>query len=203
MSSTPAQRARWITGISDLTSDLAQAGNYLNVAQVSEATGFSPDTIEDLLSRDPITRPQNPQKPLSRPAARIGTTPLYSRQQVNECLRLQDASGDLYLGGSHTPLPKLSAAEADARGYLSTTQIKDLAGVHEQTVRKWMNRVGDFPPAIALRERDEDAHSGVPFVVRHPRAVALWLVEAGYDVPVPPMSKEDAESDDTTPARAV
>jgi hypothetical protein len=203
MSPTPNQRAQWISEIPDLTSKLNQAGKYLTVPEVSEATGYSPDTIRDLLSREPIDRPQNPQMPLSRPAARIGTTPLYSRQQVNACLKLQVATGDLYLGGSHTPLPKLSAIEADARGYLSVTQIKDLATVHEQTVRKWINRMGDFPPAIALRERGEDAHSGVPFVVRNPRAVALWLVDHGYDVPVPPAPQDELEAEATTAVRTV
>jgi hypothetical protein len=203
MSPTPTQRAQWITGIPDLTSKLGQAGKYLTVAQVSEATGYSPDTIKDLLSREPIDRPQNSQMPLSRPAARIGTTPLYSKQQVSECIRAQEASGDLYLGGSHTPLPKLTAAEADALGYLNTTQIRILAGVHEQTVRKWTSRVASFPAPIALRERDKDAHSGVPFVVRNPRAVALWLVEHGYDVPVPPAPESDVESGGTATAQAV
>ena len=170
-------RAQWINGVPDLYADLDAARAYRTVAQVSEATGFSPITITDLLSREPITSATNPLGALSRPAARIGTNPLYSRSQVRDCLHRRNANVDMNLGGTYTPLPKLSAAEADARGLVSTVEIADMAEVHEQTVRRWKARRADFPQPVALRERDEDTPSGVPFVVFEAAAVRAWLAQ--------------------------
>jgi predicted DNA-binding transcriptional regulator AlpA len=168
-------RAQWISGIPDLYSTLDTARSYLNIAQVSELTGFSPTTITDLLSREPITSPTNPLGALSRPAARIGVNPLYSNAQVEDCLRRRQVNTDLNLGGMYHPLPKVTAKEAAQRNLISVTEIAELAGVHEQTVRKWKARNSTFPPPVALRERDEDGHSGVPFVVHEKVAVARWL----------------------------
>lgn len=170
-------RAQWITGIPDLYDNLEAARNHRTVAQVSERTGFSPITITDLLSREPITSVTNPLGALSRPAARIGTNPYYSDAQIEECLRRRNAATDLNLGGTFTPLPKVSAAEAERRGLLSITEIAELANVHEQTVRRWKSREAGFPAPVALRERDEDGHSGVPFVVHEGAAVRTWLRE--------------------------
>lgn len=168
-------RAQWIEGIPDLYGDLDVARSYLTVAQVSKLTGFSPSTITDLLSRELITAPNNPLGALSRPAARIGVNPLYSPAQVDDCLRRRQVSDELNLGGTFTPLPKVSAEEAAQRKLISSTEIAELARVHEQTVRKWKSRHADFPPAVALRERDKDGHSGVPFVVHEKAAVERWL----------------------------
>lgn len=168
-------RARWTEGIPDLTSRLHQAGNYLPVSKVAEATGYSPKTILDLLSREKITSDRNPQAPLSRPAARIDSTPLYSLAQVEECLRRKR-----FESGSPQPLPSVTEAEAIERGWIGYTEIAQIARVHEQTVRKWASRQGDFPPAIARRERGDEAHSGVPFVVRDGVAVRNWLRRNGY-----------------------
>lgn len=168
-------RAQWITGIPDLYGDLETAQKHKTVPQVSERTGFSPTTITDLLSREPITSATNPLGALSRPAARIGTNPYYSDAQIEECLRRRNAATDVTLGGGYTPLPKVTAAEAEKRGLLSVTEIADLAKVHEQTIRRWKSREAGFPPPVALRERDEDGHSGVPFVVHEGAAVRAWL----------------------------
>jgi hypothetical protein len=173
-------RAKWVADIPDLTSRLKEAGNYLDVASVSEATGFSPQTILDLLSRDPITSETNPQGALSRPAARIGNTPLYSKTQVADCQRRQRGAGGRHPGGTYTPLPKVSTEQARESGLLSTVEIAAIADVHEQTVRKWISRTAEFPAAVAHRERDEDGHSGVPFVMRNGAEVRRWLRDNGY-----------------------
>jgi predicted DNA-binding transcriptional regulator AlpA len=170
-------RAQWIANVPDLYDDLETARTYLTVAQVSELTGFSPTTITDLLSREPITSAINPLGALSRPAARIGTNPYYSTTQVEDCLKRRNASTDLNLGGTYTPLPKVSAEDAAARDLLSVVEIAALARVHEQTIRRWKARDAHFPPPVALRERDEDGHSGVPFVVHEGAAVRVWLRE--------------------------
>lgn len=172
-------RAQWTQGIPDLYADLGEAAKYHTTEQVSDLTGFSANTIADLLSRTPITQPRNPLGPLSRPARRIGTKPLYSQEQVNESIRRRDAaSGDRYLGGQNQPLPKVSAEDAFKRNLISVLEIAELAGVHEQTVRKWASREQDFPAPVATRDR-ESGHSGVPFVVRPYKAVEKWLINRG------------------------
>lgn len=175
----PTTRARWIEHVPDLAAEgrLADAPKYQTVAEVSEATGYSTNTILDLLSRDPITRRTNPQKPLSRPAARIGTTALYSHKQVAASVALQRAQGGLHLGGLHAPLPKLTATESDKLGHLSIVEVAHRAGVHEQTIRKLIKRDAKFPKPIALRERDKGSHSGVPFVVWASAEVEKYYAE--------------------------
>jgi hypothetical protein len=172
-------RAKWTEGILDLYADLETAATYHTTEQVSDLTGFSAKTITDLLSRKPISKGTNPQGPLSRPAARIGTKPLYSTAQIEDVLRRRKAQiGGRYLGGQNQPLPKISFEEAQRRHLISVTEIAYLADVHEQTVRKWASRDADFPAAEATRDRSS-GHSGVPFVVRPHKAVERWLINKG------------------------
>lgn len=168
-------RARWITDVPDMYSALATANTFLTVAEVSRLTGFSPNTITDLLSREPITAPSNPQGPLSRPAARIGVNPLYSTAQVEEVLRRRGNLQD------RQKLTKFSVAEAAELDLVSMVEIAELARVHEQTVRKWSSRSDAFPRPVGERERDAESPSGVPFVVYERRAVVAWLAQREQD----------------------
>lgn len=180
-------RAQWITDIPDLLQQnkLAEAGNYLTVAQVSSATGFSVATIADLLSRPRITSDTNPQGPLSRPAARIGNQPLYSQEQVDRSRQLLAAGRRQHFGGGDTPLPPVDFDEAVRRGLLSTDEIASLAtkanpdGVRDQTVRRWSRDHQDFPPRVALRAR-QGGHPGVPMVMYDGLKAIKWLIRHGY-----------------------
>lgn len=178
-------RAQWVTGIKDLINDLADAGNYLNVSQVSTETGLAVATITDLLSRPPITSKTNPQGPLSRPDARIGNQPLYSRDQVDEAKRRLAAGRHSHFGGGESPLPSIDPAEALRRNLLSTDEIAALAtksnpdGVRDQTIRRWSRDHQDFPPRVALRAR-EGGHPGVPMVMYDGLKAIKWLVDHGY-----------------------
>lgn len=171
-------RAKWTEGIPDLYDNLELAATYFTTEQVSDLTGFSANTITDLLSRKPITKGKNPLRPLSRPDRRVGSKPLYSRRQIDESLKLRNAVGSRYLGGQSQPLPKISAEEASKRDLISVPEIVDIVQMHEQTVRKWISRESGFPAAVATRDR-ESGHSGVPFVVRPRKAVIQWLIKEG------------------------
>lgn len=178
-------RAQWVTGIPDLINNLAEAGNYLNVSQVSTETGFAVATIVDLLSRPPITSKTNPQGPLSRPARRIGNNPLYSREQVDEAKHRLAAGRHSHFGGGDEPLPSVDHAEAIRRNLLSTEEIASLAtkanpdGVRDQTIRRWSRDHDDFPPRVALRAR-EGNHPGVPMVMYDGPKAIEWLIKHGY-----------------------
>lgn len=192
-------RAKWVEGVTDLYSQLDQAGNYLTVAKVAERTGLSPSTITDLLSRPQITSTSNVLAPISRPRARIGNQPLYSENQVAEVVRRQQATGHRHLGGGSEPLPSLTTTETRKRNLVSVAEIaamanaKDPRGVHEQTVRRWARDAEDFPPAVALRSR-EGGHPGVPNVVRERKKVATWLVKRGYMLPEKSVKKTPAKA---------
>ena len=183
-------RAQWVTGIPDLINRLAEAGDYLNVSQVSTETGFAVATITDLLSRPPITSEANPQGPLSRPAARIGNQPLYSREQVDEAKRRLTAGRHSHFGGGDEPLPSIDPVDARRRNLLATDEIASLvtttpggrptpSGVREQTIRRWSRDHKDFPPRVALRAR-EGGHAGVPMVMYDGLKAIKWLVGHGY-----------------------
>lgn len=178
-------RARWAEGVEDLYGDLDKVGDYLNSAQVSSATGLSVNTIEDALSRPPITSETNILGPLSRPAKRIGNSPLWSRQQVEEANRRRQSDAPRHLGGGDSQLPVVDADLSNENGYLSTSEIAEIAlmrrteahewqPVHEQTVRRWARDYDDFPPAVALRARST-GHAGVPLVVHDGTQVRAWL----------------------------
>lgn len=177
-------RAGWARDVVDLyeTGDLAQAADLLNVAAVASATGLSMKTIEDALSRPPVTKRSNPLYPLSRPYRRMGNAPLWSREQVAQAVALREVEEPRYLGGGDEQLPTMDAESANARGYLSTTEIAAMVPnprnpdrtVHEQTVRRWAREYEDFPHAVALRAR-VGGHPGVPIVVYDGGEIRDWL----------------------------
>lgn len=177
-------RAAWAKDVPDLyeTGELDQAANYLTTPEVASATGLSVKTIEDALSRPPVTKETNPLYPLSRPARRIGNAPLWSHEQVAQAVELRRADEPRYLGGGEGPLETIDAAKSDEKGYLSTTEIAAMVPnsrdpertVHEQTVRRWARENADFPHAVALRARSA-GHPGVPIVVYNGDEIRRWL----------------------------
>lgn len=178
-------RARWAESVPDLYGSLEEVDKYLNAARVSAATGLSVNTIEDALSRPPITNSTNVLGPLSRPARRIGNSPLWSQEQVDEAVERQRANGPRHLGGGDAQLPVIDSELSDQNGYLSTAEIAEITymsrsllrgwrPVHEQTIRRFARDYEDFPPAVALRARSE-GHAGVPIVVYDGEAIREWL----------------------------
>jgi hypothetical protein len=175
-------RAQWADDVPDLYGEsLAKAGDYLTVAQVSNLTSLSPNTLRDALSRPPVTRENNPMFALSRPAARIANQPLYSHDQVEQAIAIQKSSGHRHLGGGEEALPGVTPEEAKRAGLVSIVEFKDFAGVHEQTVRRWAREQASFPSPVALRSRsggeDDDVkvHPGVPIVMYELDAAKEWL----------------------------
>lgn len=177
-------RAAWAKDVPDLyeTGELHLAPGLLRTPEVASATGLSVKTIEDALSRPPVTKHNNPLVHLSRPFRRIGNSPLWSPEQVERAAELRRLDEPRYLGGGDEQLDTIDAAEADELGYLSTTEIaamvpnsRDRARtVHEQTVRRWARENADFPRAVALRARSH-GHPGVPLVVYKGDEIRAWL----------------------------
>lgn len=179
-------RAVWARDVPDLYGRLDEVSRYLGVADVSRATGLSVPTIEDSLSRPPVTKKNNPLSALSRPAARVGNAALWSHEQVAKACELRQSSGGRYLGGGTEPLETIDAADADARGYISTNEIAEMVRnpktgkpIHEQTVRRWARDNDDFPAAMALRARSQ-GHPGVPIVVYDAKQIRKWLIRKGH-----------------------
>jgi len=175
-------RAQWADDVPDLYGEsLAKAGDYLTIAQVSNLTSLSPNTLRDALSRPPVTRKDNPMFALSRPAARIANQPLYSPEQVEQAKKIQKDTGHRHLGGGTEALEVVSPQEAERAGLVSIVEFKDFAGVHEQTVRRWAREQESFPQPVALRSRsggEQDGarvHPGVPIVMYEFDAAKKWL----------------------------
>lgn len=173
-------RAQWTRGIPDLYEEgrLHEAGNYLTEIQVSEITGFAPSTITNALSRQKITAKNNPLGPISRPAKRIGNRPLYSREQAEAALKLRQAAGERrHFGGQGKPLDAVTFEEAQRCGFVSTADLAELIGVHEQTVRAWARMHDDFPAPVALRERPASEPKGAPSVVWEREPALQWMID--------------------------
>ena len=175
-------RAQWADDVPDLYGEgLAEAGEYLTVAQVSTMTSLSPNTLKDALSRPPVTREDNPMFALSRPARRIANQPLYSHEQVARAIEIQKSTNHRHLGGGQEALSVVTPQEAQRAGLVSIVEFKDYAGVHEQTVRRWAREQASFPEPVALRSRsggEEDTakvHPGVPIVMYELEAAKSWL----------------------------
>lgn len=172
-------RALWADGVPDLYGDLDAARKYLTIQQVSEKTSLSPNTLQDALSRAPVTRQDNPMFALSRPEARIANQPLYSREQVERALKIQRESGHRHLGGGNKPLDVISPDEARKIGVMSIVEMSEWSNCHEQTVRRWAREQDSFPRPVALRSRSGaggvKVHPGVPVVMYERDQFEQWL----------------------------
>lgn len=169
-------RARWAADALDLTNDIETAATYFTKGQVSDATGLSVNTIADSLTRREITNPLNPRGALCRPAARVGDVPLWSQGQIDEYHRRVKA-----LESAETDLPLVSTEEARERELVSTEEIAELFGLHDQTVRRWQRYDSTYPAPVGRRSRD--GRSGPPEHVRELRAVMAWAESKGIKVP--------------------
>lgn len=189
-------RALWADGVPDLYGDPDAHRKHLTIQQVSEKTSLSPNTLQDALSRAPVTRKENPMFALSRPAARIANQPLYSREQVEQALKIQRQSGHRHLGGGDAPLEVITPEEAKRIGLMSIVEMHEWSGVHEQTVRRWAREQDSFPRPVALRSRSgaggAKVHPGVPVVMYEREEYERWLrdyIETGRGARVEKIAK--------------
>jgi hypothetical protein len=169
-------RPRWTDDVPDLYDRLADAAGFYTLAQACDYTNLSVTTIRDLLSRPRITADGNTLAPISRPAARVGESPLYSGEQLDEVRQRQENPPRRHFGGGDEPLPVLTPDESNARGLVSYSEMADLFGLHENTVRKWWSTNADFPAPKATRER-RGGHPGTPTVVFDAGEVLRWLAD--------------------------
>jgi len=167
-------RPRWIQDVPDLYDRLADVTGHFTLAQACDYTGLSITTLEDLLSRPRITAGDNTLAPVSRPAARVGTSPYYSLEQLDDVRERQLRPMRRHLGGGDEPLPVLTTDDANSRGLVSYEEMGTLFGRHPNTLRKWWSVNDDFPSPIATRER-RGGHPGTPTVVFDSREVFRWL----------------------------
>lgn len=169
-------RPRWTDDVPDLYDRLADAAGFYTLAQACDYTNLSVTTVRDLLSRPKITADGNTLAPISRPAARVGESPLYSGEQLDEVRRRQETPPRRYFGGADEPLPVLTPDESNERGLVSYGEMADMFGWHENTLRKWWSTNADFPAPKATRER-RGGHPGTPTVVFDAKEVLQWLAD--------------------------
>lgn len=147
----PRQRqrlGRWGSdpGVRELRPD--EVGNYLTEAEAAKLTGLTGEMLVDNRRRPRITNLSNPMSAMSRPAARFGVEPMYSREQC-----------ELYVQKANAPAPKLdvptvSEAEAEEKGLVTLDQLAGSFGLSKYTLERYVRQDGDFPPVRALLSTD-------------------------------------------------
>jgi hypothetical protein len=166
-------RARWSADALDLSATPDKISEYLTVGQLSDATGLAEATLRDSLTREVITNESNPRGALCRPAAHFGNEPLWSTIQLAEYKRRVAVKE-----GKADELPLVTATEAEERGLVSTAEIAEMFGLHDQTLRSAQAKDGKFPAAVARRSRG--GRPGVPEHVRPLDQVLPWAEARGY-----------------------
>lgn len=179
-------RARWTHDATDYTTDLGTAAKMINIASLSASTGLSQRTLEDLITRDPITREDNPLIALCRPAGRIGSIPLWSRGQLDN---YRDRTAFTEGKEKIQDLPSLFVEEAEQRGLITTGQFAEAIGVHDQTLRRWARVDARYPEVLAKLARPnvpgnpEHLYDLVDYV--------RWARERGWSVPGSVLSRAE------------
>lgn len=170
------RKAEWMELAIDLQDDLDQAARHLTRGRVSDLTGLAESTISDTLTRRAITHEHNPRRAICRPDYRIGRTPLWSEEQVDEYKRIaagRPEDGDL---------PTVSPGEAANDGLVTTAEIRERLDVHDQTLRRYQRSSSTYPQPLARLSRE--GSPGVPEHLRKWEAVLVWALRtSGIVVP--------------------
>lgn len=171
-------RARWMVDALDLTATPGEASKFLTVGQLSDATGLAEDTIKDSITRSPITVANNPRSAICRPAARIASLPLWSKQQLDEFLTIRQENEDAK--DVIKRLEAISEDQARERNLFSLVKFAELLKLHDQTLRRAQSQDGSFPQAVARLSKDVP---GVPEHLFEFSAMIEWARAKGYNTP--------------------
>lgn len=167
-------RARWADEAEDLSTNLAEAAKHLTIGQLSDTTGLSVQTIEDSLTREKITNETNPRGAIDRPAYRVGNMPLWGHGQLAEYKQRAAATRT-------EPDRVVTTAEAEAEGLVSTNEVAEIFGKHDQTVRRWERNYADYPEKIARLNRE--GRPGRSDHLRKLDEIVEWAKANGFAVP--------------------
>lgn len=175
-------RAQWAAGALDLTRTPEKLKDYLTIGQVCDLTNLAEESILDDLTRSEITNAQSSRGVLCRPAAKFGDVPFWSPEQVEEYHKRKRANEN------RAPLPRIELDEARARQLVSTEEQARRFDVHDQTVRRWQARDGDYP--VTVGRRDRGGRPGVPDHVRPWPEIVEWAAVKGRAIPYPDFDDE-------------
>lgn len=162
-----SNRARWADSAQPVV-DATEAIKYLSIGQLSDATGLSQETLQDSLTREEITNPDNPRITLCRPLYRLGNTPLWDQGQLRQYFTLLRKAQ----ARASKNLSPYAPVEADKKGLVTTKEIAERLQVHDQTVRRWQ-RDHVFP--LAVGELHRFGEPGVPDHLRSWQQVLAWV----------------------------
>lgn len=178
--------AEWMREAKDLVGNPHEVGKHLTVGMVSNKTGLATRTIEDTLTRKRITNEGNPRSALCRPEYRFGKTPLWSHEQVERYKKLAAQTKH-----HDDTLPLVTVAEAYERSLVSTAEIRERLGLHDQTLRRYQRDDNDYPEAVARLSRE--GSPGVPEHLREWVKVLGWALRHD-EIEVPPKWLAKAEA---------
>lgn len=174
-SGQPARpRAAWThdPDVLDLTDRLEEAARYLRMPDAASATGLTVGVLKQMLLRARITAKDNPRAAMSRPAARVGTDPLYSRKQISRYQRAVAAATARQPGWE-----VITSEDAERRGLRTADELAADFGVHKGSLSRWANTAADFPAVVGVLPNY--GRPGNPPKLRHGAAVGQWLKDHG------------------------
>ena len=173
LTDAPRAYSSWMDdGVVDLTNRLAEAAKYLSLDECAEKTSLSTVTLLDLLRRKRIDDETVPKSALSRPAARMGKNPLYSKAQVKTYLgrlKARDAQST-----RASAVPTLTPEEAAEQGAMTLQQLADHHGMSKIHLRRSMSESDSCPGPVGKLLA---ATKGQRPLLFDERAVSAWLAE--------------------------
>jgi len=169
-------RARWASKAIDLTATPGEVPNYLTVGQLSDAIGLAEGTINDSITRTPITNLDNPRSAICEPAGIFGGLPMWSPAQRDKFLAIRARQEE----AKTETLEAISVAEAYERKLYSIIEYAAMFKLHDQTLRRAQSQDGTFPRAIARRRKDVP---GVPEHLFPLGPMIEWMHSKGHPVP--------------------
>lgn len=160
--------AEWMAMAEDLQEDLVEAAKHLPIGRVSDLTGLADSTINDTLTRKAITHADNPRRAICRPDYRIGRTPLWSIEQVEEYKRIAAERPE------DDDLPTITPGQAESDGLVTTAEIRERLDVHDQTLRRYQRSNSNYPKPVGRLSRE--GSPGVPEHLRRWEDVLVWAL---------------------------
>lgn len=148
-----SSRARWTHGVPDYRNDTAKVATMLTIEALSAQTGLSVTTLEDRLTRDPITVESNPLSALCRPRGRIHTVPLWEQSQLDRYRELLAKAESEERKARVRELPAYTAEQAELLGMVTNREFSEMIGVHDQTLRRWARSDETYPQVVGTLSR--------------------------------------------------
>lgn len=167
-----AQRSRtaaWMKDATEITPRKAKGGHVLDITELCSAAGLKVSSVRSTLNRTRRLKPTVPMSHLALPDFRIGSTPYWSREQLDRYITAKALESqrlkDLLAG-----LEVVTPAEADERGLVGMREIGRRVGIGHAALYRAAEEEGFPDPVAVIPSRGPQPH-----VLRKWSKVAEWF----------------------------